>query len=100
MAYCYLGVEFSTNGLWDAHIKSLMICNKQKLGGLYQILHNYALDLQTCKHIFMAILRPGWEYVCEVWGVNKGQAKALESIQLRACKYMLGCSLTTCDEPV
>ena len=28
------------------------------------------------------------------------QAKALESIQLRACNYILGCSLTTCDEPV
>ena len=37
---------------------------------------------------------------CEIWGVNTCQMKALESIQLWACKYMLGCSLATCDEPV
>ena len=30
---------------------------------------------------------------------NESQAKALESIQLLACKYILGCS-ATCDEPV
>ena len=35
-----------------------------------------------------------------MWNTNKCQAKALESIQLRSCKYILGCSTTTCDEPV
>ena len=48
----------------------------------------------------MAVLRPSLECGCEVWNANKCQAKALESIQLRACKYILGCSITTCDEPV
>ena len=33
-------------------------------------------------------------------GTNKCQAKALESIQLRSAKFILGCSITTCDEPV
>ena len=40
------------------------------------------------------------KFVCEVWNTNKCRTKALESIQLRACKYILGCSITTCDEPV
>ena len=35
-----------------------------------------------------------------MWNTNKFQAKALESIQLRACKCILGCSVTTCDESV
>ena len=48
----------------------------------------------------MVVLRPSLEYGCEVWNTNKCQAQALESIQLRACKYILGCSRTTCDEPV
>ena len=26
-SYCYLGVEFSSDGLWDKHINSLIICN-------------------------------------------------------------------------
>ena len=99
-SYCYLGVEFSSDGSWDRHIKSLLIRNRQKLGGLYRVLHNFALDLKTRRHIFMAVLRPSLEYGCEVWNTNKCQAKALESIQLRACKYILGCSVTTCDEPV
>ena len=99
-SYCYLGVEFSSDGLWDKHIKSLVVSGRQKLGALYRILHNYALDISSRKHVFMSILRPSLEYACEVWTVNKCQSKALESIQLRACKYILGCSLTTCDEPV
>ena len=48
----------------------------------------------------MAVLRPSLGYGCEVWNTKKCQAKALESIQLRASKYILGCSVTTCDEPV
>ena len=99
-SYCYLGVEFSTDGSWDKHIKSIIVHNRQKLGGLYRVLHNFSLDLRTRRHILMAVLRPSWEYGCEVWNANKCQAKALESIQLRACKYILGCSMTTCDEPV
>ena len=48
----------------------------------------------------MAVLRPSLEYGCEVWNANKCQAKVLESIQLRSCKYILGCSIATCEEPV
>ena len=32
--------------------------------------------------------------------INKCQTKPLESVQLQACKYILFCSVTTCDEPV
>ena len=99
-SYCYLGIEFSSDGSWDKHIKSLITRNRQKLSGMYRILHNFDLDLRTRRHILMAVLRPSLEYGCEVWNTNKCQTKALESIQLRACKYILGCSITTCDEPV
>ena len=74
--------------------------NRKKLGGLYRVLHKFSLDLRTRRHILMAVLRRSLEYGSEVWNANKCQANALESIQLRACKYILGCSITTCDEPV
>ena len=48
----------------------------------------------------MAVLRPSLEYGGEVWNTNKCQAKALESTQLFAFKYILRCSITACDEPV
>ena len=84
-SYCYLRVEFSSDGSWDKHIKSLIVRNRQKLGGLYRVLHNFSLDLTTRRHILMFVLRPSLEYGCDVWNANKCQAKALESIQLSAC---------------
>ena len=60
-SYCYLGVEFSSDGSWDKHIKSLLVCNMKKLGGLYRVLHNFSLNLTTRRHILMAVLRPSLE---------------------------------------
>ena len=34
-----LGDELSSDGSWDKHIKPLIVCTRQKLGGLYQVLH-------------------------------------------------------------
>ena len=65
-SYCYLGIEFSSDDYWDKHTKSLVVCNRQKLGGLYRVLYNFALDLTTCRHIFMAMLQPSLEYGCEL----------------------------------
>ena len=48
----------------------------------------------------MAALQPSLECSCEVWNTSKCPAKALEFIQLRACKYILGCSVTPCDDLV
>ena len=48
----------------------------------------------------MAVLQPSLEYGYEVWTTNKCQAKVLEFVQQRACKYILGCSVTTCYVPV
>ena len=72
------------------------MCDKQNLGSLYRVLHNLALNLRTHRYIFIAVLQPNLEYGYEVWNTNKYQAKALEYIQLRAYKYILGCSITIC----
>ena len=42
--YCYFVIMIRSNGSWDKRIKSLVICNKQKLGGLHRVMHNFALD--------------------------------------------------------
>ena len=55
-SYCYLRIEFGSDGSWDKHIKSLVVHNKQKLDGLYRVLHDFVLDLRTHVHIFMAVL--------------------------------------------
>ena len=35
-----------------------------------------------------------------MWNASKCQTKSLESTQLCASKYILGCCVTNCDEPV
>ena len=84
-----MGKEFSSDGSWNKHIKSLVVHYKQKFVGLYQVLHNLALVLRTHRHILMAVLRPSL-----VWNTNKCQNKALESREIRACKYILECPIT------
>ena len=34
LQYCYLGIDFSSDGSWDKRLKSLITHNRQKLGGL------------------------------------------------------------------
>ena len=48
----------------------------------------------------MTVLQPSLENGCEVWNTDECQSKALKLIQLCACKYILRCSVATCDDPV
>ena len=41
----YLGVTFTYNGYWDAHIKYLVTAGKRKVDSLLKILHNPCLSL-------------------------------------------------------
>ena len=77
-----------------------IIYNKQKFGELYCVLQGFAVNLKSHRHIYMAMLQPSLGKGCEVWNTNKCVAKALESMQFCAGKYILVCSTTTCNEPV
>ena len=74
------GVKFSSVKIWDKHTKSLVIHNKQELNGLYWVLHNFAVDYRTHRHVLMALLQPSLKYGYEMWNTNKCQPKSLESI--------------------
>lgn len=91
-----------SDGSWDKHIKSLIIhtCNRQELVGFYHIWNDYVLDLMTHTLILMAELWPSFANSSKGWNANKSLAKALDAVQLHACQCILGCSVTTCDEPV
>ena len=43
--YKYLGVNFTYNGHWDAHIKDLVTAGKRKVNSLLRILNNPYLSL-------------------------------------------------------
>ena len=68
----------------ESSLAALRTHNRKKLGGLYGVLHDFASDLRTLRHILMAVLRPSLEHGCEVRNANNCQARALESIQFYA----------------
>ena len=98
--YTYLGVKFTCNGHWDAHLKDLVTSGKRKLNSLLRILCNPSLSLYLRRQVILSILRPSLEYGNEVWKCTSTQSKALDAVLLGACKKILSCSSKTCNEAV
>ena len=98
--YTYLGVKFTCNGHWDAHLKDLVTSGKRKLNSLLRILCNPTLSLYLRWQVILSILRPSLEYGNEVWRCTSTQSKALDAVLLGACKKILSCSSKTCNEAV
>ena len=49
--YNYLGVKFTYNGHWDAHINNLVTAGKCKVNSLLRILHNPCLSLYVKRQV-------------------------------------------------
>ena len=75
--YTYLGVKFTCNGYWDAHMKGLVTSGKRKLNSLLRILCNPSLSLYLERQVILSILRPSLEYGNEVWRCTSTKSKAL-----------------------
>ena len=98
--YTYLGVKFTCNGHWNAHLKDLVTSGKHKLNSLLRILCNPSLSLHLRREVILSILRPSLEYGNKVWRCTSTQSKALDAVLLGACKKILSCSSKTCNEAV
>ena len=57
----YLGIDFSYNGAWDAHIKKL-IQNSMKVNQLHSIISNRNINLSARCMLLLSVLRPNLEY--------------------------------------
>ena len=98
--YTYLGVKFTCNGHWDAHLKDFLTSGKCKLNSPLRILCNPTLSLYLKRQVILFILRPSLEYDNEVRRCTNTQSKALDAVLLGACKKILSCSSKTCNEAV
>ena len=58
-----------------------------------------SINLSARKMLLLSVVRPTFQYCCEIWDCNKSQANALESIILGDAK-ILGCSSRICNEAV
>ena len=95
-SYCYLGIDFKSDGRWDNHVKRVISNGRKKVNQLHSIRNIY---LTARRLLLLSVLRPRIEYGSEVWKCI-GQASALESILLGGAKKILGYSSRTCNETV
>ena len=92
--YTYLGVDFTSNGAWDEHVKRVLQNGRKKIS---QVHSNRDIDLTARRLLLISVTL---EYGSEVWEGNKVQAAALESVMIGGAKRILGCSSRTCNEAV
>ena len=93
VSYSYLGIDFSSNGAWDMHIKKLLDNGRKKVNQLHKVISTCSrnINLSASRLLLLSVIRPSIEYRSEVWEGNKSQAGSLESIR---------CSSKTCNEAV
>lgn len=80
-----LGVVFTDDLKWEAHVDSMVSRGSQRLYFL-TLLRRAAVDQQTLVRIYVSLVRSVMEYACQVWhtGLTKEQTRRIESIQRRA----------------
>ena len=99
-SYCYLGIDFTSDGGWDTHVKRVISNGKKKVNQLHSIISNRNINLSARRLLLLSVLKHSTEYGSEVWKCNKSQASSLESILLEGAKKILACSSKTCHEAV
>ena len=91
-SYSYLGIDFSSNGAWDMHIKKLLDNGRKKVNQLHKVISNRNVNFSPRGLLLLSVIIPSIEYGSEVWEGNKSQARSLESIILDGAKRIFGCS--------
>ena len=86
-----LGVIIQSNLKWDEHVSEIVKkCNRKLY--MFRTIKKYGLPLSDLKTVYIGYIRPVLEYCAPVFngGLTKSHIKALEQIQKRVFKIMLG----------
>ena len=46
-SYCYLGIDFTSDGGWDAHVKRVISNGRKKVNQLHSIISNRNINLSA-----------------------------------------------------
>ena len=57
-----LGIDFSSNGAWDMHIKKLLDNGRKKVNQLHKVISNRNVNLSSCRLLLLSVIRPSIEY--------------------------------------
>ena len=91
-----LGVHIASDLKWDTQVSEML---KKANGRLYmlKLLKHFNLPRDDLVTIFSGFVRPLAEYAAPVWhpGLKSDESAALERIQKRACRIIMGRQYTT-----
>ena len=94
-----LGVKITKDLKWDVHIGDVI---KRASGRLFMlsILKRFGLSIKDLVTVYVGFVRPLLEYAVPVWHpcLTQQQHDALERIQRRACRIIMGWSYTSYQE--
>ena len=94
--YKYLGVVFNDQWDWSDHLEYVLSIVGKKVNALeWRLWKNRALDVETKVIAWKTIFRPALEYGSEVWWPHDKMPELFERLQLKICKWILGCAVTT-----
>jgi hypothetical protein len=94
--YKYLGVVFNDKWDWSDHVQYVLSSVSKRVCALeWRLWKNRAVDVETKIIAWKTIFRPALEYGSEVWWPHDKQGEMFERLQLKVCKWMLGCAVTT-----
>ena len=54
-SYSYLGIDFSSNGAWDMHIKKLLDNGRKKVNQLHKVISNRNVNLSACRLLLLSV---------------------------------------------
>ena len=91
LQYKHLGVIVTPDGRQDTHIKHVITQGNARVLQMGKLLRDKHLSVRVKRVLTLTALRPLLEYAAEVLVPTKEHARALESVQLKAARMILGC---------
>ena len=85
----HLGLHFSRDGKWHAHIKNILTSASKMLGVMRSL--RFKLNRKTLNQLYFSYLRPLVEYASVVWdGCTMYEKEQLERFQYEAARIATG----------
>ena len=90
----HLGITFSCNGQWKAHIENILKAAYRTLGIMRKL--KYRFSRQALNQMYISYIRPQLEYSSIVWdGCSEQDKTALEKLQNEAARIVTSLTRST-----
>lgn len=87
--------------MWSDHIKYICDRVEAKLNDMkFKLLRNSNIESQVKIIVWNNVFKPILMYAAEIWWGDKSQIELLERLQLKVCKWIIGCSSKTVSDVV